>query len=403
MSWVDRLNDISFTITCGDGKKYSPLWKSGEKSKDFNTAKYEFINSPGSLIERRQPQSNLYPLVFWFQGIDNIEQCDRFEESANDNRAWTIEHPFYGTLKGQPVKLKRKDTSFNVTEVNIDFWESIEGEFPEDEISIQDQVLEKASAAYEASLVFFSENSSPSSEDVGAVKENVALVSSKFKPDKDSFNDYINVVSASSAAADRISVDTKDSFEAIQGILKSPAFFNSSSFSKLESFLKAYTDLKIPQASLFNKYDFEAQAATAIAATCISVVNPQEGDYVTRGDIERVSKKLSDLYGDYLLTLDSYQVGIYEVETAWMPTVQIQNVLSDLVSFTSRSLFLLSFNVRQERTIELKKDSNLILIAHRFMGLDVDDKNIEALRKINGIKNNELFKLKIGRSIKYFV
>ena len=66
------------------------------------------------------------------------------------------------------------------------------------------------------------------------------------------------------------------------------------------------------------------------------------------------------------------------------------------------SLFLLSFDARQERNFELTEDSNLILLTHKFMGL-ANDENLETFREINGIKNKELFKVKKGRVIKYFI
>ena len=74
-----------------------------------------------------------------------------------------------------------------------------------------------------------------------------------------------------------------------------------------------------------------------------------------------------------------------------------------LVSFTSKNLFLLSFDARQERLYELTEDSNLIVLTHRFLGLDADDANIESFRKINDIKNDELYRVRKGRTIKYFV
>ena len=83
MSWQERLKDIIFTIKTGDGKTFHPLWINGEKSKEFNISKYDFINVEGSFIDRKKPQSNLYPLVFYFQGDDNIEQANTFEASVD--------------------------------------------------------------------------------------------------------------------------------------------------------------------------------------------------------------------------------------------------------------------------------------------------------------------------------
>lgn len=403
MSWIDKLNNVAFTITTGDGKVFSPLWKNGEKSKEFNITKYDFINTAGSLIDRKQPQSNLYPLVFWFQGEDNIEQCDAFEDSANDNRAWTIQHPFYGTLKGQPVNLKRNDTSYNATEVTVDFWESIDGDFPDSEISITDETRAKATNVNALAASYLVENAAPETEDIDTVKENVSLMSSKFNADKDSFNDYINIVNKATLAADSLVTDTENAFIDIQQAVNAPAEFAGSVFSKIDSYVEAYQVLKESIGNLFSKYDFESQGASIISGICISCVNPEEDDYVTRTDIERANGLLIDLYDDYLSTLDANQVEIYDVENTWSPTIQIQSAIIDLVTFTSNSLFSLSFNARQERSYELKKDSNLILLTHRFIGLDASDKNIETFRKINNIKNDELYKVKEGRTIKYFV
>lgn len=403
MSWINRLENIQFTITCGDGRSFTPLWRNGEKSKDFNITKYDFINTAGSFIDRKQPQSNLYPLVFWFQGDDNIDQCDAFEASANDPRAWVVEHPYYGTLRGQPNSMRRNDLDYNVTEVTVDFWESISGDFPNDQISLEDEVLEKANATYATAAQFFTENANPESEDINTTKENTALVSSKFKPDKDNFNDYLNIVNKAIMTADALLTNTTGSFAATQEVTKAPALFNDSVFTKITSYRGAYEVLKENPDTLFNKYDFEAQGATIIASVCLSCMNPQGDDYITRSNIERANSVLVDLYADYLEQLDLKQVDIYDVDNAWSPTVQIQNGLADIVSFTSKSLFSISFNARQERTIELKKDSNLILLTHQFVGLDLNDENLDIFRKINNIKNNELFKLKIGRTIRFFV
>lgn len=403
MSWKDRLENTKFTIITGDGKTFTPLWKTGEKAKDFNIAKYDFINRAGSFIDRKQPQSNIYPLVFWFQGEDNIEQSDEFEASANDSRAWKIDHPFYGTIKGQPTNLKRKDNFYNVTEINVDFWESIDGEFPEDEVSIEDEVRAKAVALDTISADFMVENSAPSTSDISIVKEQTILVSSEFSPDSLSFNDYQNSINKAIQSADNLVVDVKTAFEDIQAVVNAPAEFLTNVKYRINSYVRAYEILKNNINNLFSRYNFEAQGSTLISAICVSSINPQEGDYITRTDIEEINDILISVYSDYLENLDNNQVDIYDLNNSWSPNVQIQQSLLDLVSSTSAALFQLSFNARQERLIELEKDSNLILLTHRFLGLDSEDKNIEIFRKINNINNDKLFKVKKGTLIKYFV
>lgn len=402
MSWKDKLQNVKFAITTGDGKVYKPLWINGEKSKDFNISKYDFIKMEGSFIDRKKAQSNTYPLTFFFQGEDNIEQCDDFEASANDSRAWSVEHPFYGTIKGQPTNLKRNDSSYNVTTVTVDFWESINRDLPNSEISIKDKTRNKVDFLNSVASDFFVENSNPAVSDISLVKETVILTSSKFSPDSINFNDYKNTVAKAVKSSDNLVIDTKSTFDDIQDTINAPADFKTSVFARVDSYKKAYGVLKNSVGNLFSKYNFESQGASTLAGICFSAVNPLDKDYITRNHIEDVNSALVDLYKDYLDTLDKNQVSIYDIDNSWSPNVQIQSSLADLVFFTSSSLFLLSFDARQERVFELTKDSNLIVLTHRFMGL-ASDENLETFREINSIKNKELFKVKKGKTIKYFV
>ena len=403
MSWQERLDNIDFEIKTGDGKTFKPLWKSGEKSKEFNITKYDFINLKGSLIERKKPQSNIYPLVFFFQGENNIEQSDDFENSANDNRLWTVEHPFYGTIKGQPVNLSRKDTSYNVTEISVDFWESIDGDFPISSISITDETRAKVESVNELATVHLVENAKPESTDINISKDNVNQTSAKFTPDDNSYTDYVNIVNKALNNADKLVTDTESAFGDILEVLTAPAKFDNSVSSRIDSYKESYRIIKNSIDSLYSKYDFESQGAALLAGICLSAVTPQDGNYITRSDIEIVNKTLIESFDDYLKTLDDSQVEIYDIEDTWTPTIQIQLALADLVFFTSNFLFQLSFNARQERQIELTEDTNLIVLTHKYLGLDNDDANIEIFRRINNIKNDELFKVSKGRTIKYFL
>jgi len=403
MSWIERLDNIEFTIRTGDGKFYKPLWKSGEKSKEFNTSKYDFINLEGSLIERRKNQSSVYPFTFWFQGEDNIEKSEEFEQSSNDNRLWTVEHPFYGTIKGQPTNIKRNDAKFNSTEITVTFWESIDGDFPEESISITNEVSSRVNSVNQLSLDFFVENSSPESSDLNNIRDTLSQSSSSFSPDKDSFNDFSNSVKSAVSAVDNIITDAENSFKLIQAVVNAPALFTTAVEARINSYVNSYESLKNSVSNLFSKYSFESQGASLISSICLACVNPVEGDFITRADIEEANNTLIEIYEDFLRTMDLAQVEVYDVEENWSPNVQIQIELSNLISFTSKSLFSLSFEAKQERVFELSEDSNLIILTHRFMSLDEKDKNIDTFRLINNIKNEELFKVRKGRTIKYFV
>ena len=109
------------------------------------------------------------------------------------------------------------------------------------------------------------------------------------------------------------------------------------------------------------------------------------------------------MYDEYLEILDSASVSIYDIEYSWSPDSTSSILLHDLVTYVLGSLFVLGLDSFQERIVTLEKDSNLILLTHKYLGLDASDESIENFRKINDIKLNELFKLKKGRTIKYYV
>lgn len=402
MTWKDRLNDITFSITTGDGKVFTPLWKNGEKSKEFNISKYDFINVEGSFVDRKKGQSNLHPLLFWFQGDDHIEQCNTFEDSAANREPWTIEHPFYGTLKGQPVNLSRNDNNYGITEVNVSFWESITEDLPNSEISPKDEVRGMVETVNTISAQSFVDGSNPISSDIDFVKNSAIISGSKFEADADNYTDFQNTVSKGIKASDKIVTDTLESFYSLQKILVEPANFNDSVVRKIKSYINAYESIKEGLGTVFSKYYYESQGASIIAGINLTAINPNSTDYISTNDISNVNTLMLDLYSDYLETLDALQVDIYDVNNSWTPNIDIQTQLSLMVSFTSQQLFTLSFNARQEREYQLLEDSNLIILTHRFVGLDANDQNLEEFRQLNNIRNNELYKIKKDRIIKYY-
>ncbi len=403
MSWQDILQNKQFTITTGDGKVFTPLWKNGETEVDFNASKYDFINVSKSFIDRKKEQSNKYPLVFWFQGEDNIEQSNEFETSAKDNRLWTVEHPFYGTIKGQPLKMSRKDTDYNVTEINIDFWESITDDYPSSVVSITDETQSKKDSIDEKALSNLNENAVPETGDIQKFIDKINKISGKFNAGVDDFNEYQNKVNKALKSADKLATAPTSAFEDFQAVINAPAEFGTSVYDRINGYSDAFNVLKENIGNVFDKYNFESQAASLVSGMCIAAVNPQENDFITRADIEAVNDVLIAVFEDYQQVLDDNQVDIYDVDNTWSPNGTIQQELASLVHFTSISLFELSFNARQERQFILDKDSNIILLTHRFLGLDENDENLDLFRKINNIKNKERFIIQKGRTVKYFV
>ena len=80
----------------------------------------------------------------------------------------------------------------------------------------------------------------------------------------------------------------------------------------------------------------------------------------------------------------------------------MQSALIDLITYTGQALFIISFDARQERSVILEKDSNLIVLTHRFLGL-ASDENLQTFKRINKIGLSETYRIKKGRLITYYI
>ncbi len=400
MSWKETIENKQFKITTGDGREWQPQWLLGESSIEYNTTAYNFINLKGTLVDRKKPNSRKVPLSVWFQGEDNITQTDNFLKSAEDPRPWEVVHPILGTITGQPISITRNDGSLNATELKIDFWETIVVDYPDNEISVRDRISAKSIDVRSAGISSYT--AVPTSADVLKLKAATEQVKGPFlNLAGDKKIAYENAASASLKSADNLVSDKRTALRNQQELFTIPVDFEAGINSKVNAFKRAFRNLDSIN-SKNDKFFYESQGATALASLCECVVTVDEGEYPSRRNIEEVVTLIVELYGEYILTMDNALVDIYDVDNAWNPDANLQTELNDLVLDTISNLQAMAFETKQERVIYLEKDSNLILLTHRYLGLDENDENMETLRQLNNIKNHEVLLIRKGREIKFY-
>jgi len=405
MSWQDKLQNIQFSIKTGDGKEWFPLFKTGEKSKEFNTSIYDFIDVPKSLVERKQPKSSKYPLTFWFDGENHVETAEEFENSANDKRYWIITHPYYGTIKGQPISITRNDVNLNITEISIDFWESIVFDFPKSNLSVQDNTLTKKDGVLDNCAVSYSGRKVQATEDIQKNKDATLLIAKSFEKIQgdDTFSEYQNALSKALKANDKLLSDSFDAILKTQVLIDSPSDYERTVKEKISAYKSVFTSLNTILNTVADKLFYESIGASTMACYCNAAVNYEFGvDYVTALEVESVASDLIQIYDSYLQLLDSASTSNYVVEVGYQPNPIVQTQLNDLILYTLSNLYNVAFESQQERIVYVEKDTNIVLLTHRYLGL-ASDENIETFRKINDIKLKELFKIKKDRKIKYYV
>jgi len=404
MAWKDNLENIKFTIKTGDGAVYYPLWRDSTKSTKLNFAKYDFINVKGSFIDRKESESGSFPLNFYFTGEDNLDQAKAFENSAKDKRLWTVTHPFYGTLSGHPTNIERNDNSFGNTEINVLFWESIADDYPQDTDSIPDEVNERVVRLNSLGIQNYVSKAEPQTGDINDLKSSIEISAARFEPDSINFNEYIALKNKSLGNLNLLVQETEVAISSAQLVLSEPANFSRNIRSKIDSIKAAYAEIKntINPENRQSKYYFESQAATLLGNFAKSAVNPLPDDYIVRSDIESVNSEMLNLYNDYLATIDGNQVPIENTSDEYSPDIDLQSALIDLITYTGQALFVLSFDARQERSVILEKDSNLIVLTHRFLGL-ASDENLQTFKRINKMGLSETYRIKKGRLITYYI
>lgn len=386
---------------------FYPDWKNGETSKEFNVSVFDFINQPGSLIDRKQVKSRKFPLTFWFQGENNIDQANSFDISAEDPRYWIVRHPFYGDIFGQPVSISRNDQNYNCTEITVDFWESIVTDFPDVEIDGSGESINRVDAYHVASPLDYGAKVDLKPQDASIMLTNVSKMDALIAKSMDAINysEFQQLRVTMFNAVDDAIFAPVDAMSAIQAVLLIPSqLYTNVSYriDLIKGIYGGFLDSLLLNNDPNTKAFFEAAAGYAVAALANTLLNPITSLYATRQEVINAATSLIDLYNNYLSAINTAYVSINNTTGAYSSSFNTQNTLQTVVFQSLVGLNQIAFSAKQERIVMVQTDTNLIVLTHKYMGLDPLDINIETFRKINNIKNNRLFLIPKGTQIKYY-
>jgi len=411
--WNDSITNKVFSIITGDGEKFSPLWNPEEKSFDFNTSEFNFIGKPGTLIDRKEVSGAKIPLIFTFQGSDVLAVSAKFEQSSKDKRYWIVNHPYYGTINGQPVSLNRNDKSYGSVTFSVEFWESITDISPTKAKSVVEAITLNSIKINTNSATIYASKSIPKPADISTTKNNVEVSTSfidKVAKNKEvlaeQYSEYQAKKNKTLSDLDNLTEQPISVISQINDFVTTPSTFPISVETRLslyEAIFKQLKEVLSINDSKTNKAYFEAVGASIIGGICVSLVNPLAIDYITRSNTLSAAIRLQNIYSSYMLSLDDSMIGFESINNNFFPSGELQNTVQEVVLNTLDNLFFVAFGAMQERVVYTDKDTNLIKLTHKYIGLDEEDKNIETFRQINGIKNKSVFIVKKNTRITYLV
>lgn len=407
MSWIDKVQ-TDFLITTGDGKEYKVDWVPTSKEVDYNVAEFDFPGVAGTLVQRGQPKGARYDLEVYFQGEENIEQGLDFQQSANDPRPWTIVHPIYGSVTVQPVSLRFDNRAYNITKITGSLIETITQDNPKNTIVPADKIILDNEALNETfANSFVTDVPVPNTNDINTLTANTSSVYNEVKKKISNTLDaeaYFNAFNTANAFILDATAFPLECIQKVQAILNAPFQFADSVKNRVNTLVSQFNKLHNSVENLVRRGDkkiYENNAGVTIAAICSgSVMVP---DYKNRNDVVNIIDSITSVYQSYLTGLDSLQSDNGGTVDSYIPNADALIALNDLVNFTLSNLYDIALNSKQERIIFLEDDSNVILLAHRFYGLQADDSTIQQLIDNNNIGLNELLGLRKGREIIYYV
>lgn len=403
MSWLDQIQH-SLTIATGDGQSYTPNWLNAKKIQEYNLSEFEFPNTPGTLVKRNQPLGVKYALEIYFQGTDHLDVARAFHKSANDPRPWTIQHPFYGIIKVQPVALEFDNSELNVTKITGPVIETIVDDNPITSIQAIDAIsIQKIAVDNSMQDIIIR----PKAADVTILASNN---SKNFKlgvpiikiPSE--FEDYNHAFNIANAAVSTAIADASLAMTLTIAFINKPALFSASLQVRISTLIAQFGNLRQGIGALTDpnsKYLYEITAGSIISSLCLasSIV---ESD-LSSADVLSVMTDITNAYDDYLSDINSLMTLNGGNTTSFIGDGDALLGLNDLVNLAVSNLFDIALTSKQQRSIVTDRDTNIILLTHELYGLDELDANIDELVTENNIGLSEILQIKKGRKIVYYI
>ena len=408
MSWIEQTQS-QLIIRCGDGKEYRPLWLNASKDVEYNVSEFNFPNLPGTLVARTQVKGSRYALEVYFQGEDHLSQALAFEVSARDARAWTVSHPFYGAITVQPISLNFDFTKYNVSRITGTIVETIDDGNPKAILVPVDKINDDKSIFDDVASISFENNVQPDTADINTLTANALDVYTKGAvkaADTSEAESYLNLFNSANAAIIDATAEPLAAIQKTQALLSAPSQFKVSAQTRVNLFVDQFEGLNNSVSNIVTRSEkkiFENNAGTLLAAMAVSAATPLPGNYGSRGSVLSVIDLILANYNLYLLSLDSLQSANGGNVDSYMADAETLSNLDGLIKYTISSLFAIALNAKQERSVYIEDDSNIILLAHRFYRLDESDNSINELIANNNIGLSEMLGLRKGRKIIYYV
>jgi hypothetical protein len=413
MSFIDRLN-TRFEIVTRQKNGADTIWTpklvpTYTMEREYSGTAYEFIDKAGTLFSRRLPKGKRFELQFVFDGEDNDKIANNFEIAARYEKYWTVTHPFYGKFNCQPLGIKLDNSALTSTTITVTVLETLiidNNSFISNQDAI-DKIKEKIDASKAFTITIIS--SDDSATFINEKQKNFTrkqltkfqTILEKATKSGESYKDFKKNLDKALNEINNVGALTTSCIVYIDNLLKLPANITSDIGTRINYISDMLDALGLTVSAFttkeyYQKLFYNLVGGICVTSMCEALTVKNQNDFKTVADIDFYIDLMLEKYDEYLEAVFSTESDYYDLDHDLLFSIH-ETVIS-----TAFYLYQLMFEAKQERVFICPKDTNLLLLTHRFYGV-ASDENIKDFIKVNNIGFDETINISKGREIKYFV
>lgn len=408
MSWITRITQ-QMIIRTGDGIEYEPQWMNASYDQRYNFNLFNYINVPGSQINQEEPQSRRFNLEIHFIGDNHIDIGEQFRISAGDRRPWTIIHPYYDEITVHPIRLRFDHRRYNVTTITGVVVETIADRFPREtadtELVLQ---LQKDEVDELAALTFEDQTETITASEINDISDSIEQIETNSNTILDEANqiEFRNRVLNAQRDLTNVTTEPLQFLRTLQSTINFPSTVAVGVRARVDNLVETFERVveslaNVTGLSRNRKVYGESSGSTIISA--LITASTTNRDIQTRGEIEDLIDVIVNAYERYLTVLDGFETTTQTQLNSYAADPNTQNQLSQFMYFALSALIDISLDSQQEITVVNEADSNVIILTHRFYGLDDNDQNLDRFIETNNISLEELLLVPKDREVVYYV
>jgi hypothetical protein len=129
-NWRERLQK-TIVLVSPEGNEFEAKWRGSPRSLEKKLGIFSYPKIKGNIVQDLSVNSDIYPLTFFFDGVNADLDSKAFMGAARQDGPWTITHPTRGFVELQLIRATENDEpveSGGIYEINTEWIEPLDPE-----------------------------------------------------------------------------------------------------------------------------------------------------------------------------------------------------------------------------------------------------------------------------------